>query len=81
MRNEGNLYGAVIKNPLYGFYELAEMYRKKMDSFYKDEYFQNDYALYQKTKYDDLDVEHKNYFYSQKLYVAEKWGGVRITRT
>ena len=76
MRNIQDLYEAVIKNSKYGFYELAQKYRRKMDDFYKNEYYQDNHALYQHTEYDEIDLEQKKNFYAQKQYVAEKWGGI-----
>ncbi len=75
MRDENDLYKSVVKNSMHGFFELAKEYRKTMESFYKDKYYQDNHALYHKTEYDDLDIAHKNHFYAQKLYVLEKLGG------
>ena len=76
MRDLKVLFESVVRNVKYGFYELAKEYRKSTDDFYKDEYYQDDHALYQHVEYDELDIDNKNYFYAQKLYVMEKWGGV-----
>ena len=75
MRDLKVLFESVVRNVKYGFYELAKEYRKSTDDFYKDEYYQDDHALYQHVEYDELDIDNKNYFYAQKLYVMEKWGG------
>lgn len=74
MRIESDLYTSVVQNSMHGYFELAKEYRKTMESFYTDEYYQDNHALYKKTKYDDLDIAHKNFFYASKLYVMEKWG-------
>ncbi len=67
MRDTMCLYEAVEKNPQYGFYELSKEYRKPMEDFYKDEYYQDDHALYQHTEYDALDMEQKYNHYAMKL--------------
>ena len=45
-----NLYEAVNKNK-YGFYELKEEYRRYMNTFYENEYYQNDKSIYHKVEY------------------------------
>lgn len=57
----------VTLNPL-GFYELKPQYRKNMDSFYEDKYYQKNYALY-RAKYDGDDLEYKSNLYRQKEYI------------
>lgn len=70
------IYDAVQKNEKYGYWELAPEYRKPMHDFYKDEYYQEDHALYTRNEYDELDLSHKRHFYEAKLSVIGKWGGV-----
>lgn len=75
MRNTKELFESVVKNDKYGFYELSKKYRRTMDDFYENEYYQDNHALYQHTEYDKMDMTHKKYFYAQKQYVLKKWGG------
>lgn len=75
MNKNSELYSSVKKNDKYGFYELKDQYRKQMKDFYQDEYYQEERAAYRKVAYDELDMKHKRFFYAQKLYVCQKWGG------
>ena len=68
----GDLFEPVKKNEKYGFYELADKYRKQMQDFYSDEYYQNEHALYQKKAYDEIDMKHKRFFFAQKQFIYEK---------
>ena len=74
MRGKDKLYEPVNQNEQYGFFELGNMYRKSMQDFYKDEYYQNDYSVYNHAEYEDIDIEHKNNFYATKQYVLHKFG-------
>ena len=66
----------VMLHPL-GFYELKPEYRKEMDSFYEDEYYQDSHALY-RVEYGAEDLEYKNNLYRQKEYVVKTIrGGTR----
>ena len=67
----GDLYLSVKKNEKYGFYELADRFRKQMKDFYEEEYYQQERAAYQKKAYDELDMNHKRNIYSQKMFVYE----------
>lgn len=67
------LYEAVEKNNIYGYYELRSQYRKIMQDFYRNEYYQEDYAAFSHTDYDELDLHHKQVFYSLKLHLLKKW--------
>ena len=66
-------YESVTRNAKYGFFELDEKYRRITSSFYKDEYYQDEHALYQLEEYDELDLVSKNNFYNQKLYIVKKY--------
>ena len=66
-----NIYESVKKNPL-GFYELSEKYRKNMDDFYENEYYQNDKALYKK-EYSNEEITYMNNLLKQKEYIFNKY--------
>lgn len=72
---DGCLYDDVNKNASYGFYELKQKFRKEMQDFYRDEYYQENHATYSIKEYDQIDIENKNNLYAAKQYVLEKWGG------
>lgn len=73
MKNKEILFEAVTKNDNYGYFELKDEYRKNMQNFYKDEYYQDDYATYNHVAYDPIDMENKNNFYNQKLFVFKNY--------
>ena len=73
--NTDDLFDDVKKNEEHGFYMLDDKYRKKMNDFYENEYYQHDHALYQHNEYDTVDMAHKNNFYAQKLYIIKKYSG------
>ncbi len=70
---DGKLTEKVDQNE-YGYYELQDTYRKSMYEFYEEEYYQNDYALYQKKEYDGVDLNYRDNVFRQKIAVLEKWG-------
>ena len=63
------LYTDVIKNEL-GYFELKPAYQKDMDSFYEEEYYQNQHALY-RTEYSGEELAYKNNLYRQKEYIVK----------
>lgn len=79
MIDNKSLFEAVEKNEL-GFYELLIQYRKQMQNFYKDEYYQNNCALYNSGKYDQFDIELKNNHYSMKIFVLNKYGEFSVSQ-
>lgn len=66
-----SLYDAVSKNQ-YGFYELADAFRKSMRRFYEEEYFQNDCAVYQRQEYPAFELEHKAHIFSEKELIVRR---------
>lgn len=55
-----------------GFYALKPSFRKNVQEFYANEYFQNDSACYQKTDYDPIDMEYKRNCFAQKILILDR---------
>ena len=80
MSGKNILYADVKKNDKYGYWELDEKYRKITQKFYEDKYYQEDYGLYKHIEYDDIDIQQRNNFYAQKMYILKKIGGKPFRR-
>lgn len=71
-----NLFDAVKRNE-YGFYELKDEYRKKMQSFYENDYYQLDKALYSKVGYSEEELTYKQNLFREKEFIYTKICGGR----
>lgn len=67
------LYADVTEHEL-GYFELKQKYRKDMDTFYREEYYQNSHALYRQ-EYDAQELAYKNNLYRQKEYIVKTISG------
>ena len=63
-----DLFEAVDKNQS-GFYELKQEYRREMQSFYEDTYYQTDKASYKKIGYSDEEIQYKKNLFREKEYI------------
>ena len=75
MKKSG-LFEAVVQNQ-YGFYELKKEYRREMQSFYEDTYYQTDKALYKKVGYSDEEKRYKVNLFREKELIYTNVGGGR----
>lgn len=71
------LYADVTEHEL-GYFELKQKYRKDMDTFYREEYYQNSHALYRQ-EYDAQELAYKNNLYRQKEYIVKTISGGGIS--
>ena len=76
MEGKKNLFEAVVKNQ-YGFYELKKEYRREMQSFYEDTYYQTDKALYKKVGYSENEKQYKTNLFREKEFIYTSVGGGR----
>lgn len=65
------MFSHVEKND-YGFYELKSAYRKGMNDFYRDGYYQNENSVYQLKQYSHEELIYKSNLFSEKKYLVEE---------
>lgn len=65
-----DLYTHVEKNK-FGYCELLKCYQKELRDFYKNEYFQEDKALYKKV-YSNEEITHRTNLFREKEYIVKK---------